>query len=63
MLWIFTRFSPILSRFRQNVLIGGFPAEVPVFNAYRTSLSLLTDFKVEKSTEVAAKGFLQKART
>ena len=41
--------------------IGGFPAEIPIFNAYRTSLSLLTDFKVEKSTEMAAKVFLQKA--
>ena len=53
-----------IEKFRgMNALIGGFPAELPIFDAYRNSLSLTTEFKLEKLTEVAAKGFLQKTKT
>ena len=53
-----------IEKFRQmNVWIGGVPSELPIFDAYRNSLSLTAEFKLEKLTEGAAKGFLQKAKS
>lgn len=42
---------------RSNVFIGDFPAELPIFNAYRKSLSL--EFKMDLGLEMAAKMFLR----
>ena len=45
---------------RSNVFIGDFPAELPIFNAYRKSLSL--EFKMDLGLEMAAKMFLRTVR-
>ena len=45
---------------RSNVFIGDFPAELPIFNAYRKSLSL--EFKMDLGLEMAAKMFLRMVR-
>lgn len=42
---------------RSNVFIGDFPAELPIFDAYRKSLSL--EFKMDLGLEMAAKMFLR----
>ena len=46
---------------RSNVFIGDFPAELPIFDAYRKSLSL--EFKMDLGLEMAAKIFLRTVRT
>ena len=43
-----------------NVFLGGFPAELPIFDSYRKSLSLSQEFKMDLGLEVAAKMFLQR---
>ena len=43
-----------------NVFIGDFPAELPIFDAYRKSLSL--EFKMDLGLEMAAKIFLRTVR-